>query len=101
MRASPRTSFPTAVPYPPCPHRIVVSSSRAGMSDDTVPHERIDPLEAKVVGFRQQPDARSFAELRQDLRRAGRGELLADVCATWGQHGRDPARAADAWARAG
>ncbi|HEY1546335.1 MAG TPA: hypothetical protein VGG28_00875, partial [Kofleriaceae bacterium] len=51
--------------------------------------------------FRQQPDAKDFAALRQELRDAGRGELLADVCATWAQHERDPIRAADAWSEAG
>jgi len=71
------------------------------MSDDTLPTHRIDPLEARVVTFRQQPEARGFAELRQALRDAGRGELLADVCATWAQHERDPVRAADAWSEAG
>jgi tetratricopeptide (TPR) repeat protein len=54
-----------------------------------------------VFGFRQQPEARTFAELRQELRRAGRGELLAELCATWAQHERDPVRAADAWSEAG
>ena len=61
----------------------------------------IDPLEARVVVFRQQPEAKGFAELRQELRDAGRGELLADVCATWAPHERDPIRAADAWSEAG
>jgi tetratricopeptide (TPR) repeat protein len=61
----------------------------------------IDPLEARVVVFRQQPEALGFAELRQELREAGRGELLADVCATWAPHERDPMRAADAWSEAG
>jgi Tfp pilus assembly protein PilF len=70
------------------------------MSEDTHPHQ-IDPLEARVVGFRQHPEARRFNELRQQLREAGRGELLADVCATWAQHERDPIRAADAWSEAG
>ncbi|HEY0985903.1 MAG TPA: hypothetical protein VGD80_02585, partial [Kofleriaceae bacterium] len=51
--------------------------------------------------FRQQPEAKGFAELRQVLRDAGRGELLADVCATWAPHERDPIRAADAWSEAG
>ena len=51
--------------------------------------------------FRQQPEAQGFAELRQELRDAGRGELLADVCATWAPHERDPIRAADAWSEAG
>ena len=71
------------------------------MSDDTFPGHEIDPLEERVLGFRQQPEARGFAELRQILRDAGRGELLADVCATWAQHERDPVRAADAWSEAG
>ncbi|MBA3460200.1 MAG: tetratricopeptide repeat protein, partial [Deltaproteobacteria bacterium] len=71
------------------------------MSEDTRPTHRIDPLEARVVSFRAQPEAKGFAELRQALRDAGRGELLADVCATWGQHERDPIRAADAWSEAG
>ena len=61
----------------------------------------IDPLEARVVMFRQQPEAKGFAELRQELRDAGRGELLADVCATWAPLERDPLRAADAWSEAG
>src|SRR5678815_5537002 len=64
------------------------------MADDTLPTQKIDPLEARVVVFRQQPEARSFAALRQELRDAGRGELLADVCATWAPHERDPIRAA-------
>ncbi|HEU4611540.1 MAG TPA: tetratricopeptide repeat protein, partial [Kofleriaceae bacterium] len=34
-------------------------------------------------------------------RDAGRGELLAELCATWAQHERDPHRAADAWSEAG
>ncbi|MFT3697546.1 MAG: tetratricopeptide repeat protein [Kofleriaceae bacterium] len=51
--------------------------------------------------FRQQPAANDFAALRQELRDAGRGELLADVCATWAQHERDPIKAADAWSEAG
>ena len=71
------------------------------MSDDTLPTHRIDPLEARVVSFRQQPEAKGFAELRQVLRDAGRGELLAEVCATWAPHERDPVRAADAWSEAG
>ncbi|MCW5806284.1 MAG: tetratricopeptide repeat protein, partial [Deltaproteobacteria bacterium] len=70
------------------------------MSDDTHPHQ-IDPLEARVGVFRQQPEARGFAELRQQLRDAGRGELLAELCATWAPHERDPVRAADAWSEAG
>src|SRR6187549_4194852 len=60
-----------------------------------------DPLEARVVVFRQHPEARGFSELRQELRDAGRGELLAELCATWAQHERDPVRAADAWSEAG
>ncbi len=61
----------------------------------------VDPLEAKVLMFRQQPEAKGFSALRQELRDAGRGELLADVCATWATHERDPHRAADAWSEAG
>ncbi|MBL0213962.1 MAG: tetratricopeptide repeat protein [Myxococcales bacterium] len=53
------------------------------------------------MSFRQQPEAKGFAELRQVLRDAGRGELLAEVCATWAPHERDPVRAADAWSEAG
>src|SRR5258706_13716522 len=74
------------------------------MADDTFstqPSRAVDPLEAKVVVFRQMPEAKSFAVLRQELRDAGRGELLADVCSTWAQHERDPVRAADAWSEAG
>src|SRR5438067_11528241 len=71
------------------------------MAEDTLPNGKIDLLEEKVVSFRQQPEPRGFATLRQELRAAGRGELLADVCATWAQHERDPMRAADAWAEAG
>ena len=71
------------------------------MSEDTLPTVKIDALEAKVVIFRQQPEARGFDELRQELRDAGRGELLAELCATWAQHERDPIRAADAWSEAG
>jgi tetratricopeptide (TPR) repeat protein len=74
------------------------------MSEDsfsTQPSHAVDPLEAKVVVFRQQPEAKGFAALRQELRDAGRGELLAEVCAMWAQHERDPVRAADAWSEAG
>ncbi|HUS32223.1 MAG TPA: tetratricopeptide repeat protein, partial [Kofleriaceae bacterium] len=74
------------------------------MSEDsysTSPSAVVDPLEAKVLVFRQQPEARGFAALRQELRDAGRGELLAELCATWAQHERDPHRAADAWSEAG
>ncbi len=71
------------------------------MSEDTLPGHQIDPLEARVVVFRQHPESRGFAELRQELREAGRGELLAELCATWAQHERDPVRAADAWSEAG
>jgi len=74
------------------------------MSEDgfSTPHSNaVDPLEAKVSGFRQHPEARGFAALRQELRDAGRGELLAELCATWAQHERDPLRAADAWSEAG
>jgi tetratricopeptide (TPR) repeat protein len=67
----------------------------------TQPSSVVDPLEAKVMVFRQQPEARGFAALRQELRDAGRGELLAELCATWAQHERDPHRAADAWSEAG
>src|SRR5688572_8982019 len=66
-----------------------------------MPNMSIDPLEARVVVFRQQPEARGFAQLRQELRDAGRGELLAELCAAWAQHERDPIRAADAWSEAG
>jgi tetratricopeptide (TPR) repeat protein len=61
----------------------------------------IDPLEARVVVFRQQPEAKGFDALRQELRAAGRGELLAELCAAYAQHERDPQRAADAWSEAG
>src|SRR5215470_12825982 len=75
------------------------------MADDPVHStdvsRTVDPLEAKVVVFRQQPEAKGFAQLRQELRDAGRGELLAEVCAMWAQHERDPVRAADAWSEAG
>src|SRR6476661_1442936 len=74
------------------------------MSEDsfsTQPSAVVDPLEAKVLVFRQQPEAKGFAALRQELRDAGRGELLAELCATWAQHERDPHRAADAWSEAG
>ncbi|MGE0867210.1 MAG: tetratricopeptide repeat protein [Kofleriaceae bacterium] len=71
------------------------------MSEDTAPSATIDPLEARVVVFRQQPEAKGFTELRQELRDAGRGELLAELCATWAQHERDPVRAAEAWSEAG
>jgi Tfp pilus assembly protein PilF len=71
------------------------------MDDTTSPSHQIDALEARVVVFRQQPEARSFSTLRQELRDAGRGELLAELCATWAQHERDPIRAADAWSEAG
>ena len=71
------------------------------MSDETLQSPQIDPLEARLVVFRQQPEAKGFAALRQDLRQAGRGELLAEQCATWAQHERDPVRAADAWSEAG
>ena len=71
------------------------------MSEDTLQTHTIDPLEARVLAFRQQPEGRGFTELRQELRDAGRGELLADVCATWASHERDPLRAADAWSEAG
>jgi tetratricopeptide (TPR) repeat protein len=73
------------------------------MSDDTLRTNKVeaDALEQKVVNFRQQPEARGFAALRQELRDAGRGELLAELCAAWAQHERDPIRAADAWSEAG
>nr|MBA3787805.1 tetratricopeptide repeat protein [Actinomycetota bacterium] len=71
------------------------------MSDDTTPSHQIDELEARVVVFRQQPEAKGFGQLRQELRDAGRGELLAELCASWAQHERDPVRAADAWSEAG
>ena len=77
------------------------------MSDDTTPHLPIDPdadadaLEARLAEFRQSPEARGFATLRAELRDAGRGELLAELCATWAPLERDPQRAADAWSEAG
>src|SRR5688500_16917236 len=71
------------------------------MERDTNPSLTIDPLEQRVVVFRQQPDPKRFTQLRQELRDAGRGELLAELCATWAQHERDPIRAADAWSEAG
>ncbi|HSK03971.1 MAG TPA: hypothetical protein VK932_22110, partial [Kofleriaceae bacterium] len=71
------------------------------MSEDTLPGHQIDPLEARLVVFRQHPEAKGFQALRQELRQAGRGELLAELCATWAQHERDPVRAADAWSEAG
>jgi tetratricopeptide (TPR) repeat protein len=63
--------------------------------------QTVDPLEARVLVFRQQPEVKGFTALRQELRDAGRGELLADVCSTWAQHEKDPVRAADAWSEAG
>src|SRR3954468_6637102 len=71
------------------------------MSDDTTQTHLVDPLEEKLVSFRQQPEARGFTQLRHELREAGRGELLAELCATWAQHERDPVRSADAWSEAG
>jgi tetratricopeptide (TPR) repeat protein len=88
---------------PPVRHAVCrcVISSPGPVADDTLQTQTIDPLEARVVVFREQPDARGFAELRQEPRDAGRGELLADVCATSAPHERDPIRAADAWSEAG
>jgi hypothetical protein len=71
------------------------------MSEDTLPGHQIDPLEARLVVFRQHPEPKGFQALRHELRQAGRGELLAELCATWAQHERDPVRAADAWSEAG
>nr|MBA3458275.1 hypothetical protein [Deltaproteobacteria bacterium] len=71
------------------------------MADDTAQTPLIDALEERVVVFRAQPEAKGFTQLRQELRDAGRGELLAELCATWAQHERDPVRAADAWSEAG
>ncbi|MDX2088094.1 MAG: hypothetical protein SFX73_09595 [Kofleriaceae bacterium] len=71
------------------------------MADDTTPNVKIDALEARVDGFRAQPEGTSFEQLRQELRSAGRGDLLAELCATWAQHERDPLRRADAWSEAG
>src|SRR6476469_5081720 len=71
------------------------------MSDDTLPSETVDDLEVRVGMFRQQPEAQGFSSLRQELRSAGRGELLAELCATWAPLERDPVRAADAWSEAG
>src|SRR5215470_9631022 len=71
------------------------------MSEDTLPGHQIDPLEERVVVFRQHPEAKGFQALRQELRDAGRGELLAELCATWAQHERDPIRAAVAGSEAG
>ncbi len=71
------------------------------MADDTAQTPLHDALEERVVAFRQQPEAKGFAQLRQELRDAGRGELLAELCATWASQERDPVRAADAWSEAG
>ena len=79
--------------------RDIVAAAR--MSDETLQSHQIDPLEARLVVFRQHPEPKGFAALRQELRQAGRGELLAELCATWAQHERDPVRAADAWSEAG
>ncbi len=77
------------------------------MSDDTTPHVPIDPdpdvdvLEARIASFRASPEAREFSALRGELRDSGRGELLAELCATWAPLEKDPVRAADAWSEAG
>ena len=71
------------------------------MSNDTVPTRTIDPLEVRLEEFRQAPDGKAFHALRGELRNSGRGELLADLCATWAPHEADPIRSADAWSEAG
>jgi tetratricopeptide (TPR) repeat protein len=89
---------------PPTPPRSpdgTALGSPLGSPTDTLRNQVIDPLEARLVVFRQQPEARAFVELRQELRDAGRGELLAELCAAWAPHERDPLRAAEAWSEAG
>lgn len=60
-----------------------------------------DTLEEKVAAFAQRPDANGFSALRQELRDAGRSELLAEACAAWAPHESDPTRAAGTWSEAG
>ena len=67
----------------------------------TDPSNAADALEDKVATFRRQPGAVSFVALRQELRDAGRSELVAELCALWAPHESDPMLAANAWSEAG
>ena len=51
-----------------------------------------DAFAARVADFRKEAaDREAFVELRDDLRRAGRGDLLAEVCALHARAASTPA----------
>ncbi len=71
------------------------------MNDDTVSHSADDLQARRVDEFRDHPSSAAFAELRAELRRHGRGDLLIELCSFWAAREPDPKAAAEAWSEAG
>jgi tetratricopeptide (TPR) repeat protein len=71
------------------------------MNDDTATHPADDLQARRVDEFRDNPNARAFADLRTDLRGSGRGDLLVELCSFWAARETNPKAAAEAWSEAG
>jgi hypothetical protein len=73
------------------------------MSEDTLHDDAVteDLYAAQLEEFRKAPSAASFNDLRNQLRVAGAGAELAELCAMWAPRETDPAKAAEAWSESG
>lgn len=71
------------------------------MNDDTATHPSDDLQARRVDEFRENPNAPAFAELRNDLRGSGRGDLLVELCSFWAARETNAKLAAEAWSEAG
>ncbi|MEZ4360851.1 MAG: hypothetical protein R3B48_11780 [Kofleriaceae bacterium] len=71
------------------------------MNEDTVTQSADDLLAHRVREFREKPVVAAFLELRGELRRSGRGDLLAELCSFWAARDPNPRSAAEAWSEAG
>jgi tetratricopeptide (TPR) repeat protein len=74
------------------------------IGEDTLQTEKAPPdsFDSRVADFRKEAgDREAFVELRDELRRAGRGDLLAEICALHARVASTPAEQVEAWSEAG
>ncbi len=74
------------------------------MSQDTFNDDDVATLDlfaAQLEAFRKAPDAAAFVDLRDQLRAAGAGNELAELCARWAPLEPDASKAAEAWSESG
>ncbi|MBP9086992.1 MAG: tetratricopeptide repeat protein [Kofleriaceae bacterium] len=74
------------------------------MSQDTFHDDDVATLDlfaTQLEAFRKAPDAAAFIDLRDQMRAAGAGKELAELCARWAPLETDASKAAEAWSESG